>query len=96
MNQEQFRADLAREGFGEIVTVEREAGGLDLHEHPFDAKALILEGEIRLEIDGRETRYAAGDVFFLAANTRHREFYGPQGVRYLVGRKPRPGKVAGS
>ncbi len=96
MNPEQFRTELAQEGFGEIVAVEREAGGLDLHEHPFDAKALILAGEIRLEIDGRDTRYAAGDVFFLAANTRHRESYGPHGVRYLVGRKPRPGTVAGS
>ena len=89
MNPSQFRADLESEGFGEIVTVEREAGGLDLHAHPFDAKALILAGEIRLEIDGAEKRYADGDVFVLAANTRHREVCGPQGVRYLVGRKSR-------
>lgn len=34
---------LRQEGFGEIVTVERDAdGSLDLHTHPFEAKALIL------------------------------------------------------
>jgi hypothetical protein len=31
--------------------------------------------------------YRAGDVFHLGANVAHAEWYGPQGVSYLVGRK---------
>ncbi len=90
MDQAQFRAALEEDGFGEIVTVTREtAGSLDRHRHPFDARALILEGDITLEINDTRRCYGAGDVFLLPANTEHREFYGPQGVKYLVGRKAR-------
>ena len=40
---------LGREGFGTVVRVEREPHGLwNTHTHPFEAKALILSGEIRI------------------------------------------------
>jgi quercetin dioxygenase-like cupin family protein len=88
MTRQEFEALLAREGFGEIVTVEREAGGsLGVHTHPFEAKALILDGEIRIGTDDSERRYEAGQIFHLAANEPHTEHYGPNGVRYLVGRR---------
>jgi quercetin dioxygenase-like cupin family protein len=88
MEREQFIKILNREGFKEIVTVEREANGtLDLHTHPFEAKALILDGELRLYGNGNEQVCAVGDIFHLQANEAHAERYGPQGVRYLVGRK---------
>ncbi|MDE2586047.1 MAG: cupin domain-containing protein [Betaproteobacteria bacterium] len=87
MTPEQFSEQLAGEGFAQIVTVERPAGELTEHAHPFEAKALILEGEITLEIAGRVAVYRAGQVFHLPAETPHRESYGPAGVRYLVGRK---------
>lgn len=88
MNPEQFTEQLKAEGFAEIVTVEREAGGaLDEHAHPFEAKALILDGEIVIEIAGRATVFKVGEVFHLPAALPHTERYGPTGVRYLVGRK---------
>lgn len=83
-----FQATLASEGYAEIVTVERAADGfLALHAHPFEAKALILAGEITLQIGAIEKRYKVGEVFHLLANQSHSEQYGPEGVRYLVGRK---------
>jgi quercetin dioxygenase-like cupin family protein len=88
MERADFIAALAEDGFAEAVTVEREANGfLDVHAHPFEAKAFILDGEIRLCIDGTEQTYKAGHVFHLPANAPHSEAYGPEGVRYLVGRK---------
>jgi quercetin dioxygenase-like cupin family protein len=88
MEREQFINMLNREGFREIVTVEREANGsLDVHTHPFEAKALILDGELRLYGNGNEHVCKVGDIFHLQANEAHAERYGPQGVRYLVGRK---------
>jgi quercetin dioxygenase-like cupin family protein len=79
---------LLAEGFAEPVTVNREANGsLDLHTHPFEAKALILEGEIRICWSESDQVYKAGDIFSLGANTPHTEHYGPNGVTYLVGRK---------
>ncbi|MGL4577037.1 MAG: cupin domain-containing protein [Burkholderiaceae bacterium] len=88
MQHDEFAQSLRDQGFGEIVTVTRPAAqSLDVHTHPFEAKALILQGEIRLELAGVSRTYAVGDVFHLQAHEPHAEFYGPQGVTYLVGRK---------
>lgn len=87
MQQQEFLDRLRADGFAEVTTVQREPGGLDLHTHPFEARALILDGEIALTVDGHTTAYRAGDIFHLAAGVAHSERYGPQGVRYLVGRR---------
>ena len=88
MNQEAFTALLAQEGFENPVTVEREANGfLDTHSHPFEAKALILEGEIRIQYGQQDKLCRVGEIFHLDADVPHKEQYGPTGVKYLVGRK---------
>ena len=88
MTADQFKDKLRTEGFDEFVLVEREADGmLDHHSHPFEAKALILDGEIRIIVAGEERLYKQGDVFHLGNGTDHIEKYGPAGVRYLVGRR---------
>ena len=88
MNREDFTAMLSLRGFDTVVDVEREANGMmDTHSHPFESKALILAGEIRLIVAGAERTYRIGDVFELSNGMEHVEYYGPQGVRYLVGRK---------
>ena len=88
MNAEEFAQTLARDGFEPPVTVQREAHGmLAQHTHPFEAKALILAGEIRIAAQGAERTYRSGDIFHLPAHEPHTEHYGPEGVTYLVGRK---------
>lgn len=88
MDPNTFEKRLHTEGFSQTVIVEREANGrLDLHTHPFEALALILAGEIRIDADGESRLYRVGDVFHLAAGQPHAESYGPEGVRYLVGRR---------
>ncbi|GAA6120921.1 cupin [Acidovorax sp. FG27] len=84
-----FQRQLAEEGFDPAVRVEREADGRwDEHTHPFEAKALILSGEIRIRTGaGTDRTYREGDVFHLAHEEPHAEWYGPQGVVYLVGRR---------
>jgi quercetin dioxygenase-like cupin family protein len=88
MNREAFEKLLNAQGYSTLVTVEREAdGALGEHSHPFEARALILQGELSIGVDGRSTRYQTGEQFHLMANVVHTEQYGPQGVVYLVGRK---------
>ncbi len=88
MTHEDFIGALRAGGFQEPVTVQREAGGfLDMHAHPFEAKALVLTGELSIATAAQDCRYQAGDVFHLAADMPHTERYGPEGVTYLVGRK---------
>lgn len=88
MDSEQFLEMVQSEGFSEVVRVVREPGALlESHTHPFEAKALILVGEIRITTATDDRTYRAGDIFHLQAQEPHAEFYGPQGVQYLVGRK---------
>ncbi|WP_347557768.1 cupin [Robbsia sp. KACC 23696] len=89
MQQDAFLALLAQDGFAQTVVVERESNGtLDWHAHPFEAKALVLEGALTIETDSDSRTYAVGDIFHLAKDVRHREWFSAAGVRYLVGRKP--------
>ena len=57
------------------------------HAHEFDARLLILEGEMTILCGGEERTYGAGDTFAMTAGRRHTERSGPQGVRYLAGRR---------
>ncbi len=88
MDLDTFTRQLATEGFPPPVQVVRPADGdVGLHTHPFEAKALVVQGELRIEADGRSRTYGVGQVFHLAHSQPHSEFYGPQGVEYWVGRK---------
>ncbi|KXU84846.1 cupin [Paraburkholderia monticola] len=88
MNREAFTDMLTKEGFPDAVLVTREANvAMEVHTHPFEAKALIVEGEIRIRVGDEERLYRIGDVFHLPAHEAHAEQYGPRGVTYLVGRK---------
>lgn len=88
MDKETFISQLKHEDFKEITTVTREPNGfVATHTHPFEAKALILAGEIRIHAQGSDVLYQQGKVFHLPSETPHTEQYGPQGVTYLVGRK---------
>ena len=83
-----YLRQLAALGFAPPVLVEREPNGfLDLHTHPFEARAFILEGEIELNCAGATTRYAPGTQFHLQNEEPHTERYGPGGVRYWSARK---------
>ncbi|WCE07522.1 cupin [Pseudomonas sp. JBR1] len=89
MDQAAFAIQLAKEGFQPPVLVMREAHGtLDAHAHPFDAKALVIEGELRIRTAAGERHYGVGEIFQLAAHEPHSEVFGAQGVRYLAGRRP--------
>jgi len=88
MNLTEFEALLHAQSYGEIVTVDKPVGyQMSLHQHAFDACALITAGEITISVAGVETRYAVGDIFRLSAGTDHLENAVAQGVSYRVGRR---------
>jgi quercetin dioxygenase-like cupin family protein len=88
MEQQEFLDTLRAEGYAEPVLVRRAPNGrLDDHAHPFEAKALILSGEVRIHAGGEIKIYRTGDVFHLRRDEPHRESYGPDGVEYLSGRR---------
>lgn len=82
-----FEALLKEKGFPAPVLIERDAGSIGTHSHDFEPMALVLDGEIAIEINGKTTVYRSGDVFHLEQNQLHSERYGAKGVRYLASRK---------
>jgi quercetin dioxygenase-like cupin family protein len=88
MNTAQFLDFLRQDRFPEPVEVQQiPNGGLGVHEHPFEVRALVIEGSIEIVIDGSSKTYKAGDIFQLSLNQPHSESYGAEGVKYLASRK---------
>jgi mannose-6-phosphate isomerase-like protein (cupin superfamily) len=88
MKDEHFASALRRAGFDDIERKNLPPGAeVPEHAHPFDVRALVLDGEIRLTVEGDEYAYREGDIFVMPAGHRHAEQVGPAGVDYLVGRR---------
>ncbi len=76
-----FETELREQGFGEVVDRHMEANAVNPeHAHEFDARLLVLD-------EGNQRTYRAGDTFAMSAGCRHAEECGPEGVRYLAGRR---------
>jgi quercetin dioxygenase-like cupin family protein len=88
MNRADFESEVREEGYREVVDRRMPANAINPeHAHEFDARLLILEGEMTIACDGEERTYRAGDTFAMTAGHRHTERCGPDGVRYLAGRR---------
>ena len=87
LKEAHFEFALRRDGFA----VERRSRPPTLHvaehAHAFDVRALVLNGEITLTVEGIDYAYREGDIFVVPAGHRHAETVGPEGVEYLVGRR---------
>lgn len=65
------------------------------HAHPFDARVLILEGELTLDRSGQRQTFRAGEHFDLPAGCVHVEHYGPEGATVISGRRDKPAEHGG-
>ena len=88
MDRAAFEADLRARGFQEIVE-----GGMqpnqsrDAHQHDFEVRAMVLEGELQLGCGGAVTTYRPGDIFIMEAGREHTESTGSAGFTSVAGRK---------
>jgi quercetin dioxygenase-like cupin family protein len=88
MDRQAFEAELKRDGFDEILTNRTPGAKFNPeHSHPFDVRAMVLDGAITLDWAGRTQTFRAGEVFTMARGCLHTETFGPEGVVTLVGRK---------
>ena len=55
------------------------------HSHEFDARAMVLAGEITITRGDEATTFRPGDSCTVPAGTPHAELAGPQGVAYVFG-----------
>ena len=90
MDTTRFEVGLVEDGYRDIETKAlRSDYRAREHSHDFDVRAMVLAGEITLTWNGATRSFATGDVFTMDAGCPHAEAAGPEGVRYLVGRRPR-------
>ena len=93
---QEFESAAHAEGYSEVLSREWPAlTVLDTHSHPFDAKALVVSGELWLTVgahassgtDKQTMHVTSGQGFELARNTPHDERYGPEGATFWVARR---------
>lgn len=95
MNRTEFETDCRGQGYHEIVDRRMDANTTNPeHSHEFDARLLVLEGELTITREGRAQLYSAGDTFAMTAGCRHTERSGPEGARYLAGRRYQQGAAS--
>lgn len=87
MDRQTFEANLQRDGFEVRENSLKPDTNNPEHEHPFDARLLVLDGEMTVEYDGQSKTCRAGDSFELPAYVTHSEVVGPNGVSYVAGRR---------
>jgi quercetin dioxygenase-like cupin family protein len=83
-----------REGYLEIVTRQVMPNvSKEPHAHPFDARGLMLAGELTLTWEGQTRTFRVGDTFDMPAGCMHREQFGPEETTFLLGRRYHTGEV---
>jgi len=85
---ETFSRQARTEGFDEVI--ERSWAPntvLETHTHPFAVKAVLVQGQMWLTVDGQTQVLQRGDRFALAREVPHDERYGPEGATYWVARR---------
>ena len=89
LTREAFEADLRREGFEVVNGGQAPNHTNDSHAHDFDARLMILGGEITLIRDGKPETFRAGDSCDVPAGCMHAEKIGPEGVAFIAGKARR-------
>lgn len=88
MDRQHFESELKRDGYDEIVTGTTQGPKHNAeHSHPYDVKAMVIDGAITLAWEGTTQTFRPGEVFTMARGCLHTETFGPEGVVTLVGRK---------
>lgn len=87
----QFESDTLARGYDEVVERRWEPlQVVDHHRHPFDADAVVVQGEMWLTEGDVTRRLGSGDMFTLHADAPHAERYGEDGATYWVARRAPP------
>lgn len=87
-----FKLQALAEGFDEALERQWPADAVvETHTHPFGVSAVVVRGEMWLQIGEHIRHLQPGDRFSLAADEPHAERYGPAGATYWVARSNRPG-----
>lgn len=90
MDFEKFEAEERAAGCDEVAERKWEPNRIvETHSHPFSVRALVVQGEMWLTVDGKTQHLRAGDRFELDRDVPHVERYGAEGATYWAARTTR-------
>jgi quercetin dioxygenase-like cupin family protein len=89
MDFDTFSDSMKMQGFDQVVKgIWDPRTTVEEHTHPFDAKALVVQGEVWLTANGHTEHLLPGATFELPANLPHSERYGAEGGRSIRPYRP--------
>ena len=92
-----YEAEALSKGFDAVLVRRWDPHAvIDEHAHPFDASAVVVEGEMWLTEAGKTRHLLPGDTFELPQGTLHSERYGVEGATYWVARRHGAAPSAGA
>ena len=83
MDRTEFETMLRGEGYRVVNTSVRPNLVVPNHCHDFDAKVMVLGGEITITRDNTPVTFRTGQCFEVPAGCMHAEHVGPEGVALL-------------
>ena len=87
MDRTAIEATLQRDGYEVVVRTMEPSTTNPEHAHDFDARVLVVAGEMTLARDGASRAYRPGESFEIIHGHRHAEIAGPDGATYIAGRR---------
>jgi quercetin dioxygenase-like cupin family protein len=93
MDRLEFDAELRREGYRVVNSSVAPNLIAPNHSHDFDAKVLVLGGDITITRDNHPVTFTAGQCFEVPAGAMHAEHVGHEGVALLSGRRRTDGPL---
>ena len=87
MDKAEFEGGLRSDGYRVVNTSVKPNLVTPNHCHDFDAKSLVLGGEITITCENSPVTYRAGQCFHVPKGTMHAEYVGCEGVALLSGRR---------
>lgn len=87
MDRQKFEDELKHDGYEIFTSTVPGAKVNPEHSHPFDVRALVVQGALTLSSQGQVRTYRAGEMFTMMRGCVHSESYGADGAVTLVGRR---------
>ena len=87
MDRSAFEAELQRDGYQIVVNTMPPNAINPEHAHDFDARLMVVAGEMTIVIGDQRRSYTVGDTFTMTHGCRHAEHAGPEGATYVAGRR---------
>jgi hypothetical protein len=88
MDFDTFAESMKSQGFDQVLKrIWQPLTTVAEHSHAFHARALVVQGEMWLTVNGRTEHLLPGSTFEIPAHQRHAERYGAEGATYWVARR---------